>query len=407
MAKIRQDIIDSILSRAKIEEVVGDFVDLKKKSVRYLGLCPFHDDRHLGSFVVYPKKNVFKCFVCEAKGGAVDFLMMHQKLSYPDAIRWLGKKYNVEVDDVPLEYTPPPPRPTPPPLPTLWLPSNMVRQRMKGLEHDNLVRYIREQVKWGNEQRARIPHVLFEYCVGHSTIRQQYDSHEFTVFWQIDAEGHPRTAHYMKYKENGHRLKDKDTYNTDWLHSLLSRKKKETDPWPYPQYYNPEKQEVRQCLFGEHLLKRYPKAAVKLVESEKTAILMAIAYGNNATQVWLACCGASNLTRERLKPLIDQHRNIILYPDRDGVKLWKQKADSIYYDAISIDDKPVIDWWKPGDGEKADIADVVMRMINQAPPKPKTIGEVIEQVPVIRPLVEKLNLTIENNEQPKTSTGRR
>jgi hypothetical protein len=121
---------------------------------------------------------------------------------------------------------------------------------------------------------------------------------------------------------------------------------------------------------------------------------MAIAYGNNPTQLWLACCGSSNITRERLKPLIDQHRNIILYPDRDGVKMWQQKADSIYYDAISIDDKPVIDWWKPGDGEKADIADVVVRMINQAPPAPKTIEEVRERVPMLKPMIDKLNLDI-------------
>ena len=392
MAKIREDIIHQVIDTAKIEEVVGDFVDLKKKSVRYLGLCPFHDDHHMGSFVVYPKQNVFKCFVCEAKGGAVDFLMMHQKLSYPDAIRWLGKKYNIVVDDVPLDYTPPPPRPTPPPLPTLVLPRNMVRQRMTGLEHDNLVRYIREQVQWGNEQRARIPHVLFDYCVGHSTIRQQYGDHEFTVFWQIDADGHPRTAHYMKYKPDGHRLKENEgKYVTDWMHSLLDR-------GGYRNYFDPTKQEVRQCLFGEHLLKRYPKAAVKLVESEKTAILMAIAYGNNATQVWLACCGASNLTRERMKPLIMQNRNIILYPDRDGVKMWKQKADAIYYDCISIDDKPVTDWWRDGDGPKADIADVVVRMLNESPPPPKTIEELREHVPSIGKLIDNFNLTIENNE---------
>lgn len=393
MAKIRKDIIDSILSRAKIEEVVGDFIQLKKSSVRYLGLCPFHDDHHMGSFVVYPKQNVFKCFVCEAKGGAVDFLMMHEKLSYPDAIRWLGKKYNIVVDDVPLDYTPPPPRPTPPPLPTLVLPRNMVRQRMTGMEHDNLVRYICEQVQWGNEQRARIPHVLFDYCVGHSTIRQQYGDHEFTVFWQIDAEGHPRTAHYMKYKPDGHRLKENEgKYVTDWMHSLLDR-------GGYRNYFDPERQEARQCLFGEHLLKHYPNATVKLVESEKTALLMAIAYGNNATQVWIACCGASNLTRERLKPLIDQKRNIILYPDRDGVKLWKQKADAIYYDGISIDDKPVTDWWREGDGPKADIADVVVRMINQAPPRPKTIAEVARQIPVVKPLIDNLQLTIDNDDQ--------
>jgi hypothetical protein len=313
-------------------------------------------------------------------------------LSFPDAIRYLGKKYSVEVDNVPLNYTPPPPRPTPPPLPTLWLPRNMVSQRMRDLTADNLVKYIQEGVSWGNEQRARIASVLHDYCIGHSIIHQRTGDHHFTVFWLIDHQGHVRTAHYMKYKPDGHRVKDKDQYTTDWLHALLSR-------GGYTQYFDEDKQEARLCLFGEHLLKRYPKATVKLVESEKTAVLMAIAYGNNPTQVWLACCGASNLTRERLKPLIMQNRNIILFPDRDGVKLWKKKAESLYYDRVSIDDKPVTSWWREGDGDKADIADVVIRMINQSPPTPKTVGELVRQVPVIKPLVEDLNLTIENNDQ--------
>jgi hypothetical protein len=147
-------------------------------------------------------------------------------------------------------------------------------------------------------------------------------------------------------------------------------------------------------LFGEHLLKKYPRATVKLVESEKTAILMAIAYGNHERQVWLACAGASNLTRERLQPLIKEKRTVILYPDRDGIKQWQQKAEMLYYPNVTIDDKPVTEWWKPQDGEKADIADVVIRMLNQAPPTPKTITEVVAQTPKLKPLVDKLNLTI-------------
>ena len=394
MAKIRQDIIDHILDVARIEDVVGDFVDLKKKGVRYLGLCPFHDDRHIGSFVVYPKGNCYKCFQCGAKGGVVDFLINHERLSYPDAIRWLGKKYSIETDMTDFNYTPPPPRPTPPPLPTLTLPKSMVARRMKDITMDNLVRYIREGVDWGNEQRARIPKVLHDYCISHSRIAQQFGTHEFTVFWQIDKDGNVRTAHYMKYKPDGHRIKDKGEYTTDWLHSLLSRKRNDSDPWPYPQYFNPDKQEARQCLFGEHLLKKYPKATIKLVESEKTAILMAIAYGNNTKQLWLACSGSSNITRDRLKPLIEQKRNIILYPDRDGIKAWKQKAEGLYYDRISIDDKPVSDWWRECDGPKADIADVVVRMINQAPPPPTTIEEVRQQVPKLIPLIDNLNLEV-------------
>ena len=389
MAKIRKDIIDHILDVARIEEVIGDFKDVKlrKKNVRYEGICPFHEDRDYGNFSVYPKENCYRCFKCDAKGGVVDFLMAHEKLSYPNAIRYLGKKYNIEVDDVPLNYTPPPPRPLPPPLPTLVLPRSMVAKRMRDLSTDNLVKYIMNDVQWGNEQRARIPHVLHDYCVGHSTIRQLTGDHEFTVFWQIDKDCNPRTAHYMKYKPDGHRIKEKNQYPTDWIHNLLER-------GGYKQYYDSEKQEYRQCLFGEHLLKRYPKATIKLVESEKTALLMAIAYGNNDMQLWMACCGSSNITRERLQPLFDQRRNIILYPDRDGVKTWKQKSDGLYYPGLSIDARPVTDWWKECDGPKADIADVVVRMINQAPPAPTTLKELRNQVPSVAPLVDKLNLTI-------------
>lgn len=396
MAKIRQDIIDHILDVARIEEVIGEFKDVKlrKKGVRYEGICPFHEDRDYGNFSVYPKDNCYRCFKCDAKGGVVDFLMEHEKLSFPDAIRWLGKKYNIEVDDVPLNYTPPPPRPLPPPLPTLTLPRWMVAKRMN-TQGDALVNYIRTGIKWGNEQRARIDQVLHDYCVGHSTVEQPYQRHEFTLFWQIDKDGNVRTAHYMKYKPDGHRIKDKGEYTTDWLHSLLSRKRNESDPWPFPKYFDPDKQEARQCLFGEHLLKKYPKATIKLVESEKTALLMAIAYGNNPMQLWMACSGSSNITRERLKPLLDQHRNIILYPDRDGVKTWKQKADGLYYAGISIDARPVNDWWKECDGEKADVADVVIRMINESPSQPKTIEEVKATMPKAAPLIDKLNMQIQ------------
>ena len=96
MTKIPKHIIEKVLETAKIEEVVDDFKDVKlrKKGVRYQGICPFHDDKDYGNFIVYPKDNCYRCFKCDAKGGVVDFLMAHERLSYPDAIRWLGKKYN-------------------------------------------------------------------------------------------------------------------------------------------------------------------------------------------------------------------------------------------------------------------------------------------------------------------------
>lgn len=104
------------------------------------------------------------------------------------------------------------------------------------------------------------------------------------------------------------------------------------------------------------------------------------------------------LSRERMKPIIDQGRKVVLYPDRDGVDKWRNKALQLHYHRLIVDAIPVQKWWKPQDGDKADIADVVVRMINQAPPPPKTIDEVRQQVPSMGKLIDNMNLTIDNNE---------
>ena len=402
MAKIAKSIIEKIMETAKIEEVVSDFIDLKKKGVRYLGLCPFHDDRSLGSFVVYPKENCFKCFSCGAKGGVVDFLMNYAKMAYPDAIRYLGKKYNIETDGVDIDYTPPPPKPAPPPLPTLELPKRIMAGGLLKVEDNTLVKWIRTGINWDPVQRSRIDQVLNHYAIGNS---QQ----GMAIFWQMDEQGKLRTGKMMKYKPDGHR--DKQTgYNFDWIHSALSRKWVNGEavyeaPWPHPDLFNPDEQEMRSCYFGLHLLDKYKRKdveqTVNIVESEKTAILMAIAYGNNVKQVWMACGGIENINRDKLKAIIDQKRRIILYPDRDGIEKWRIKCEQLHYDRVTLNTEPVTKWWKPEDGEKADIADVVIRMINESKPL-TTISDVKVAMPEAKPLIDKLNLTIHDNDrEPK------
>ena len=378
MGKIDKITIERILDAAKIEDVVGDFIDLKKKGVRYLGLCPFHDDRHIGSFVVYPKGNCYKCFKCGAKGGVVDFLMEHAHLSYPDAIRWLGKKYSIETDMEDFNYTPPPPRPAPPPLQPLRLPMEMV-ERTEHLDSDLLAAWIMTDINWDYIQRKRISEVLNDYHVGHG-------KNGHTIFWQIDELGEVRTGKMMKYKSDGHRDREA-SWNFDFIHSALFRDQRLTQ-------WNEDKQEAQLTFFGMHLLNRYPHATVNIVESEKTALLMAIAYGNHATQVWMACGGLEMLSRERLAPIISQGRQIVLFPDRDGIDKWKAKARQLDYARLMIDCIPVQKWWKPEDGEKADIADVVVRILNERKPM-TTIEEVKTALPQAAPLIKKLNLTIQ------------
>ena len=88
--------VDRILDAARIVDVVGEFVTLRKSGVNYKGLCPFHDDRN-PSFIVSPAKNICHCFVCGKGGTPVSFLMEHEQITYPEALHWLAKKYNIEV----------------------------------------------------------------------------------------------------------------------------------------------------------------------------------------------------------------------------------------------------------------------------------------------------------------------
>ena len=95
---IDRSTIERILETAKIEEVVSDFVALRKRGVNFIGLCPFHDEK-TPSFTVSPAKNICKCFGCGKGGTPVHFIMEHEQLSYPDALRWLAKKYHIEIKE--------------------------------------------------------------------------------------------------------------------------------------------------------------------------------------------------------------------------------------------------------------------------------------------------------------------
>lgn len=375
MPKIPDDIIRRIQDIAKIEDVVSDCgVTLRKAGVNLTGLCPFHDDRHTGNFIVRPSTiparrggNTYHCFVCMRKGeggGPVDFLMKHERLSFPDAIRWLGKKYSEPVDDVPVNYTPPPPRPAPPPLPRLTFRRETVGDSMKGIGQTLFVKWL-SSLPWDEEQRARLSDVLRLYCVGTCP-----HGPEWVSFWQITHDGVPLTAKYMKYKADGHRVKDRDqqgnkVFASDWEHAWRARQKQ----------YDPDKWEVHYALFGEHLLRRYPQAVVNVVESEKTAIIMANYYGDFDSQIWLACGGLQWLQLDKFQPLIDQGRTVWLWPDKDGRDDWQQVADKLGYDKCRVYTHFFDTCWTETDGDKADVADIAIRMMRTGDKPRHTTGE--------------------------------
>jgi DNA primase len=95
---IPRETVQKVIDTADIVEVISEFVNLHKAGVNYKGLCPFHNEK-TPSFVVSPSKQIYKCFGCGASGTAIGFIMEHEHLSYPEAIKWLARKYNIHIEE--------------------------------------------------------------------------------------------------------------------------------------------------------------------------------------------------------------------------------------------------------------------------------------------------------------------
>lgn len=98
MGVIPANTVEEIFNRSRIEEVVGDFLNLKRRGANMLGLCPFHNEK-TPSFTVSPVKNIFKCFGCGRSGTPVSFIMEYENITYPEALRYLAHKYNIEIQE--------------------------------------------------------------------------------------------------------------------------------------------------------------------------------------------------------------------------------------------------------------------------------------------------------------------
>lgn len=360
-----------IKEAADIVAVVGSFVDLKRSGKDWMGLCPFHEDRHIGSFVVSPAKNVCSCFSCGWKGGPVDFLMKHENLKYGEALRWLAGKFNIYVEDQPERFRnikPAPKREAAPDLPLVTFPMDMVRGKLvqKSEVKCNVVEWMRS-LPWDEDQRRMLENYLGLYAVG---VSDRGKTKGWAMWWYIDEQMRPRTAKLMAYKPDGHRDKLLNPYTTregitkyynfDFVHAMTSRKRCE----PRGQRWLWDDKELKSegCLFGLHLMNAFPDAEVCIVESEKTAIIaqMFVPVGK---KVFMATASKGNLTRRLLQPLIDAGRWIILYPDVDGMEEWQGIADQMDYERIKVTDN-VQRLYKPGkDDPKSDIADILVRML--------------------------------------------
>jgi hypothetical protein len=152
----------------------------------------------------------------------------------------------------------------------------------------------------------------------------------------------------MRYLPDGHRDKKR---NPGWMHNQKSIREQ----------IDFEHTEFRSTLFGMHLVSKYPQATIHLVESEKTALICAIHFGEIEQDLFLACGGLKNLRVDTLQPLIDMKRNICLWPDKDGIEEWRKLLDKFNYNRMILHTDFLDKNWCEQDGPKADAADIILR----------------------------------------------
>ena len=353
MGQIDKITEEKIKAAANVVDVIGDYLELKKKGIEYQTLCPFHDDHTIGNFSISPAKNLYCCFACGKTGDPIKFLMEYKgtKLTYNEALRYLAKKYDIYIDEENAKETRWEKMKPAKPRELKEVHKDMLvidRQVVANVVHSKQLNMFIEwfrHLPWSNDptnnQRDRVEKTLHDYCVG-----PWKDGR--VAFWQIDHQGRPRSAKLMRYETNGHRDKNE---NPGWIHNQDGIRDK----------CDLDHHEFRTCPFGMHLLKKYPNAVINVVESEKTALICANAYGHPENSLWLAVGGIKFLKPEVLQPIIDQGRTIWLWPDKDGVNDWTQKCKNYLSKQVRITTKFIDQNWIDEDGPKADVADIIVR----------------------------------------------
>lgn len=385
MAKIDEIKEQRIKDAANIMDVLTyDLgVQLHRSGSEYTGLCPFHNDRHLGSFKVSESKNIATCFSCGRTWNPIDALMEGLHMDYPTALRHLAARYNIWLDDQPApKVTPAKPRKPAPELPIIcWSIKDLVRPTLGHEDKNPLLQYLYSLPLQPEHMVQLDLSVRKLYLVGTSTTGE---TEGWTIWWQIDEKLRVRTGKLMAYKSDGHREKGRK-YSFNFAHSLLAK----AGQW------SPDEHRVVTCLFGLHLLPAFPNAEVCIVESEKSALICS-AFTDPNKRLWMATAGKSQLTREKLLPLIEAKRYIVLYPDYDGYDEWEAAAKRIGYDRISVSNQ-VRKYHVPADGDKADIADIMLRLVSAPQETEKDVAArrlgLDSCPPSLSELMDKLDLT--------------
>ena len=378
MAKIKEDIEQKIKDAANILDVMEDLgVSLHKSGVEYTGLCPFHKGTKFGNFKVNPRKNIATCFGdCCRSWTPIDALMEGANMTYPEALRHLAATYNIYIDEEPAPKVKRVCKPRPPmPAETTkkWIVWDLVANKdtlikpyMHHPESNALLTWLLN-LPMSAEHKRNLRNMIELYLVGTSL-------NGYTKGWvmwpQVDMNLKIRDIKLMAYHQDGHRDK---AWNPNWMSAMLAKAGK----------LDKEIYDVHRCLFGLHLAKIYPDAEVCLVESEKTAVICS-AFSDPRKKIWMACGGLQFFKPEMVSDLVAANRYIVVYPDIDGKDKWQKVIEDINYPRMSMTDRmqPIGHGkgiYNPAlDGPKADIADIMVRIISN-PETHQSVTEVMTE----------------------------
>lgn len=243
----------------------------------------------------------------------------------------------------------------------------------QNLETDNLRLWL-QSLKWNDVQRIRINQVLADYYVSHS--RDGY-----TIFWQIDDEGNLRDGFMKLYNLDG------SVDGLDSIHDRLIN----------AGIIDIKKQIISPCFFGQHLLTKYPKANVNIVESEIDAIMMSIYWGMTEQEIFLATSYYDTVLYSLDKPPF-QGRKIGLYPSLRNIERWQTFADYFQDDNIQLRRKFIERVWRPEDGNDADYKTILMHMledrrVGRTQRVEEIVRDMIAENPFFEDLIKSLKLT--------------
>lgn len=333
------------INEIPISDVVSRFSTLKRVGANHVSLCPWHDDHH-PSMVLYEgsKGNRCHCFACGKGGSVIDYVMQAGNMDFKNACQWLSANFGIPPTDGSIPG---------------FMPKVLTKRRKEQSATPRAYSYIPEEYMQQTLSTksnfcqalmqifspSLVQHVAELYRLG---MVEDENLCGDVIFWHIDSQGRVCNGKVQRYCADpaSPRFLHCERNVVYWLGKRLHAEGIVTGPAEFN----------NMCLFGQHLLSRYPSAPVILVESAKNAIVGACQYPEF---LWIATGSSGGLKREALMAL--RGRDVTVYPDRDAISAWKEKIATMQ-NIANFSVSTLCEDGAPSDAPKFDIADWIINL---------------------------------------------